>query len=77
MWSNNVTNMKDYFVHVSVVTYEVYVITGNKLGAETKSKVKIDIFGEYGNTGDRPLIKSKINQIPFQRNQVGILNTTS
>lgn len=61
-------------VEPKVVTYEVYVVTGNKLGSSTNSDVIINIFGENGSTGDRPLIKSKSSKVPFQRNQVDVFD---
>ena len=60
------------FFSIIVVTYEIYLVTGDKLGAGTNSEVKITLFGEYGDTGERPLTKSKLNQTPFQRHQVDI-----
>ena len=60
-----------------VVTYEIYVVTGDKLGAGTNSEVKITLFGEYGDTGERPLTKSKLNQTPFQRHQVDVFRWLS
>ena len=50
--------------------YEVYVVTGDKLGAGTSSDVKINIFGKLGSSGERPLIRSKKNKKPFERKQV-------
>jgi len=61
-------------VEPKVLTYEIYVVTGNKLGGGTKANIKVNIFGEYGDTGDRPLIKSKFNQSPFQRNQMDLFH---
>ena len=55
-----------------MMAYEVYVVTGDKLGSGTKADVKVNIFGEYGDTGDRPLVKSSTNTVPFQRSQVDV-----
>ena len=52
--------------------YQLYVVTGDKLGAGTSSDVKITIFGKLGSSGERPLIRSKTNKKPFERKQVPI-----
>ena len=54
-----------------VLTYEVYILTGDKLGAGTKAAVKLTIFGEYGNSGERQLLRSRTHRSKFQRGQVG------
>lgn len=54
----------------SVLTYEVYVWTGDKLGAGTKAVVKLTVFGEYGNSGERQLLRSRTHRTKFQRGQV-------
>lgn len=53
-----------------VLTYEVYVLTGDKLGAGTKAVVKLTLFGEYGNSGERPLLRSRTHRTKFQRGKV-------
>jgi hypothetical protein len=58
------------FFTFSVITYEVCVQTGDRLGAGSKVNVKITIFGEYGNTGERQLLRSKTHRNKFQRGQV-------
>lgn len=60
-----------------VVPYEVYVVTGDKLGAGTSSDVKINIFGKLGSSGERPLIRSKKNKKPFERKQVDLFTIDS
>ena len=55
---------------LQVLTYEVYVLTGDKLGAGTKAVVKLTLFGEYGNSGERPLLRSRTHRTKFQRGQV-------
>ena len=60
----------DHLVYSTVLTYEIYVLTGNKLGAGTKANVKLTVFGEYGNSGERPLLRSKTHRSKFQRDQV-------
>ena len=54
----------------TVLTYEVYVLTGDKLGAGTKAVVKLTVFGEYGNSGERQLLRSRTHRTKFQRAQV-------
>ncbi|XP_065654228.1 uncharacterized protein LOC100204458 isoform X8 [Hydra vulgaris] len=60
-----------------VLTYDVYIVTGDKLGAGTTANVKINISGEFGDTGDRLLIKSKTGITPFQRKQVDLFHLDS
>ncbi len=57
-----------------VVSYEIFVVTGDKLGGGTSSDVKICLFGSYGDSGERPLIRSKTNKNPFERKQVLLFN---
>ncbi|XP_066919799.1 uncharacterized protein [Clytia hemisphaerica] len=57
-----------------VTTYAVYVVTGNKMNCGTTASVRINLFGEYGDSGDRPLFKSRTNKEPFKRNQVDVFN---
>ena len=44
--------------------------TGDKRGAGTDANIFVNIFGELGDTGDRPLEESKTNKNKFERNQV-------
>ena len=46
------------------------VYTGDKRGAGTNANIFLNIFGELGDTGDRPLEESKTNKDKFERNQV-------
>ena len=55
--------------------YHVFVHTGDKRGAGTDANIFLNIFGELGDTGDRPLEESKSNRNKFERNQVRKLNT--
>ena len=50
--------------------YRVLVYTGDKFGAGTNANICLNIFGELGDTGDRPLEESKNNKNKFERNQV-------
>ena len=54
----------------SVYVYHVFVHTGDKRGAGTNADIFLNIFGELGDTGDRPLEESKTNRNKFERNQV-------
>ena len=49
------------------------VYTGDKRGAGTDADVFVNIFGERGDTGERPLRQSKTNRNKFERNQVKYL----
>jgi len=53
----------------------VYVLTGDKLGAGTKAVVKLTVFGEYGNSGERQLLRSRTHRTKFQRGQVRLITT--
>ena len=46
------------------------VHTGKKRGAGTDANVFLNIFGEQGDTGNRPLIKSKTNMNKFEKANV-------
>ena len=56
----------------SVYVYQVFVHTGDKRGAGTNANIFLNIFGELGDTGDRPLEESKSNRDKFERNQVSL-----
>lgn len=49
--------------------YKVVVFTGDERGAGTDANVFINITGEFGDTGERPLKKSQ-NMNKFERKQV-------
>jgi len=53
-----------------VIPYEVVVYTGDKRGAGTDANVFVNVFGGRGDTGDRPLLKSKENFNKFERKNV-------
>ncbi|KAL7828480.1 hypothetical protein SRHO_G00321140 [Serrasalmus rhombeus] len=57
-------------------TYEVSVFTGNMLGAGTDAHVYINIYGEKGDTGERPLKKSN-NVNKFERGQEDVFSITA
>ena len=59
----------------SVHVYHVSVHTGDKRGAGTDANIFLNIFGELGDTGDRPLEESKSNRNKFERNQVRKLHS--
>ena len=50
-----------------LVKYQVDVQTGDKSGAGTDANVFINIFGDYGDTGDRILDKSTTHKNKFER----------
>ena len=50
------------------------VYTGDKRGAGTDADVFVNIFGERGDTGERPLRQSKTNRNKFERNQVKFIS---
>ena len=52
----------------------MFVHTGDKRGAGTNANIFLNIFGELGDTGDRPLEKSKSNRDKFERNQVSLVD---
>ena len=54
--------------------YQVFVHTGDKRGAGTNANIFLNIFGELGDTGDRPLEESKSNRDKFERNQVSLVD---
>ena len=54
----------------TVIQYVAEVYTGDKRGAGTDANVFLNIFGEQGDTGERPLKKSKTNRNKFERKQV-------
>ncbi|EDO43381.1 predicted protein [Nematostella vectensis] len=66
------TQTRNRDLEPKVITYEVYIKTGDRLGAGTKATVKITIFGEYGNSGERQLLRSKTHRSKFQRGQVDV-----
>ncbi|MEQ2279977.1 hypothetical protein AMECASPLE_014829, partial [Ameca splendens] len=53
---------------LEVNTYEVCVFTGDMMGAGTDTNVYINIYGENGDTGERPLSNSD-NLNKFERGQ--------
>ncbi|PIK54821.1 putative lipoxygenase-likey domain-containing protein 1-like [Apostichopus japonicus] len=55
---------------LSSTSYNVQVITGDKFGAGTDANVFCMLFGEKGDTGERPLKKSKNNRNKFERKSV-------
>ena len=54
--------------------YQVFVHTGDKRGAGTNANIFLNIFGELGDTGDRPLKESKSNRDKFERDQVSLVD---
>ncbi|XP_059360394.1 lipoxygenase homology domain-containing protein 1-like [Carassius carassius] len=57
-------------------TYEVHIFTGNMMGAGSDANVFINIYGENGDTGERPLRKSShLNK--FERGQEDTFSITA
>ena len=59
--------------YLTVVKYNVSVHTSDKFGAGTDANVFCNIFGEMGDTGERPLSKSATNRNKFERKNVSVL----
>ena len=57
-----------------MVKYKVGVYTSDKFGAGTDANVFCNIFGEMGDTGERPLSKSANNRNKFERKNVRFRN---
>lgn len=53
-----------------MVDYTVEVFTGDVFGAGTNSNVFLTLFGEFGDSGEKKLIKSETHRDKFERNQV-------
>nr|XP_022314646.1 uncharacterized protein LOC111119100 isoform X9 [Crassostrea virginica] len=47
--------------------YQIYVRTGNRIGASTKADVKITLYGDKGRTKEIQLNKSKRHKVCFQK----------
>ncbi|XP_047236335.1 lipoxygenase homology domain-containing protein 1 isoform X3 [Girardinichthys multiradiatus] len=61
---------------LEVNTYEVCVFTGDMMGAGTDANVYINIYGENGDTGERPLSNSD-NLNKFERGQEDVFIVTA
>lgn len=57
-------------MRVAVVQYLVSVHTGSRRGAGTDANVFLNIFGEQGDTGERPLTNSNTNKNKFEKGNV-------
>ncbi|CAB4039284.1 lipoxygenase homology domain-containing 1-like, partial [Paramuricea clavata] len=57
---------------IRTLTYQIYVLTGDCRGAGTEADIKLTLFGEYGTSGERPLLKSMNHPHKFRRGQVDI-----
>ncbi|XP_013083774.2 uncharacterized protein LOC106068824 isoform X3 [Biomphalaria glabrata] len=57
--------------------YEVYVRTGNRLGASTKASIKMIMYGEKGRTKEFVLKDSKKHKIPFQKGREDMFALTA
>jgi hypothetical protein len=57
-------------VYFAVINYPVSVHTAKKSGAGTDANVFLTIFGNQGDTGERPLMFSKTNRNKFEKGNV-------
>ena len=55
--------------------YQVYIKTGDRIGASTSADVNITIYGEKGRTKAIKLATSKHNKVKFQKGKVSCLIT--
>ncbi|XP_071954737.1 lipoxygenase homology domain-containing protein 1-like [Antedon mediterranea] len=55
---------------LKLLKYNVQIVTGDKFGAGTDANVFCNIFGELGDTGERPMKKSKTNRNKFERKAI-------
>lgn len=53
--------------------YQVYIRTGDRIGASSSAEVNITIYGEKGRTKPIKLATSKHNKVKFQRGKVSRL----
>jgi len=61
---------------VSVVAYEVRVMTGELWNAGTDAAVSLTMFGDMGDTGRRQLRRSRNHKKMFRAGQVKRCRTT-
>lgn len=54
----------------SVRKYKVHVFTGDVKSAGTDANVFVTIYGDYGDTGERQLLKSETHSNKFERGNV-------
>ena len=59
-----------FLYYYTALTYEVYILTGDCRGAGTEADIKLTLFGDYGTSGERPLLKSMNHPRKFRRGQV-------
>ena len=50
--------------------YKLHVFTGDVKGAGTDANVFVTIYGEYGDSGERQLLKSETHSNKFERGNV-------
>lgn len=58
------------YVDIAVKVYTVNVKTGDVFRGGTDANVFINIYGEFGNTGERKLAHSETHMDKFERNHV-------
>lgn len=57
---------------LTVRKYKVHVFTGDVKNAGTDANVFLTLFGDLGDTGERPLTKSALHSDKFERGNVSI-----
>lgn len=62
-----------YSYFSSVIKYRVTICTGNVSGSGTDASVFLNIIGDLGDTGERPMIMSKNNVNKFEKGNVSVL----
>ena len=67
--TNDFTFLRYDLCDVTEIQYRVKVVTGDVWGAGTDANVFINMYGEFGDTGERHL-KDSDNINKFERNQV-------
>ncbi|KAK3090360.1 hypothetical protein FSP39_011188 [Pinctada imbricata] len=73
MTSSTIMDMERKYLNIYVIEdgdwaeYQIYVRTGNRIGASTKADVKLTLYGEKGKTKEFPLDKSKRHKVCFQK----------
>lgn len=61
--------------YISVLRYEVQVITGNLWNSGTEANVYMTLYGDRGDTGVRQLYPGKRTSV-FEKGNVSIINIT-
>lgn len=57
------------YLLLSVIDYEIFIVTGDLWNGGTEANVYIVIYGKRGDTGSRQLLRSN-NPLKFRKGQV-------